>query len=64
MGVILSFGREIWCSDNSADRKRQRFAERCSMSSDDVVGEYVPLAPLARLESLRETVSSDANDTP
>lgn len=41
----------------SASRKRKHFAENPSLASEDTtVGEYLPLAPLAKLDSLQEMV--------
>lgn len=59
---ILTF---CYCSDSFsletvASQKRQKFAEKTSKPSDKsaTVEEYVSVAPLARLDSLQEIVSS------
>lgn len=40
-----------------ATRKRKHFAENPSLASEEMtVGEYLPLAPLAKLDSLQEMV--------
>lgn len=52
------FDSENWPAELPAAKKRQQFAENASVTSDETtVGECVPLAPLARLDSLQEMVS-------
>ncbi|XP_065206495.1 potassium voltage-gated channel subfamily H member 2 isoform X2 [Planococcus citri] len=61
------FDSENWPAELPAVKKRQQFAEKASVTSEETtVGECVPLAPLARLDSLQEmdTFGGDNAETP